>query len=48
LGDRSVGGVDGRGVSWRRFGISAGFSTGGASFALCSVSMRRRFGWAAV
>src|ERR1017187_4555197 len=52
FGDRSVGGVDGSGAFWRRFGISTGFSTGGATwalatgFALCAVSWRRRFGWA--
>jgi hypothetical protein len=44
LGDRSVGGVDGSGAFWRRFGISAGFSTGGATFALCAFSWQRRFG----
>src|ERR1019366_1127444 len=45
--DGSVGGVDGSGAFWRRFGISAGFSTGGATFAFCAFSWRRRFGWAA-
>jgi hypothetical protein len=51
--DGSVGGVDGSGTFWRRFGVSAGFSTGGATLPLASgfarfnVSMRRRFGWAA-
>src|ERR1019366_3818885 len=53
FGDGSVGGVDGSGAFWRRFGISTGFSTGGATwalatgFALFNVSMRRHFGWAA-
>src|ERR1035437_9882206 len=51
--DGSVGGVDGGGAFWRRFGISAGFSTGGATLtsvagiALCAFSWRRRFGSAA-
>jgi hypothetical protein len=47
FGDRSVGGVDGSGAFWRRFEISTGFSTGGATFAFCAFSWRRRFGWAA-
>src|ERR1035437_10051981 len=51
-GTGSSGGIDGIGTSWRRSGVSAGFSKGGATltsapvFGLGAVSWRR-FGWGA-